>query len=374
MTDLATIIERKGAKSKEYPADWDIIALRIKEIAKWRCERCHADFDPGLNISRKGNGFVLTVHHLDGNKKNCQQYNLAALCQRCHLRIQARVEFLRDTLDGIHSYWMSRHVKGYNVEARLYGKRELTLTEVREKDYSDEWADSPQSQQSHLYALRNFLSHGYTVRTIAGSHELYNETKRNFSANRGAYKLFRRPHLLRLSSLLCRFSFPHLPYCIPATHILRPFVQKVRYVNRICFSEELISTACPWNRKYVPQGIGFVLCVVYAQAKLVHQVYVAFRFSQIINDVWIGFRTFTKVSCRLGKIIVPPCPVLQLRVVKPQREVYWVVGYEDGKLVARQLQGPPAGRSSAELSPDNQPHNAASSFLLYKVIYLSPAS
>jgi uncharacterized CHY-type Zn-finger protein len=143
MTDLATIIERKGAKSKEYPADWDIIALRIKEIAKWRCERCHADFDPGLNISRKGNGFVLTVHHLDGNKKNCQQYNLAALCQRCHLRIQARVEFLRDTLDGIHSYWMSRHVKGYNVEARLYGKRELTLTEVREKDYSDEWADSP---------------------------------------------------------------------------------------------------------------------------------------------------------------------------------------------------------------------------------------
>src|SRR5579875_561220 len=84
-------------------------------------------------------------------------------------------------------------------------------------------------------------------------------------------------------------------------------------------------------------------------------------------------RTFTKVSCRLGKIIVPPCPVLQLRVVKPQREVYWVVGYEDGKLVARQLQGPPAGRSSAELSPDNQPHNAASSFLLYKVIYLSPA-
>src|SRR5579875_2564302 len=190
----------------------------------------------------------------------------------------------------------------------------------------------------------------------------------------GAYKLFRRPHLLRLSSLLCRFSFPHLPYCIPATHILRPFVQKVRYVNRICFSEELINTACPWNRKYVPQGIGFVLCVVYAQAKLVHQVYVAFRFSQIINDVWIGFRTFTKVSCRLGKIIVPPCPVLQLRVVKPQREVYWVVGYEDGKLVARQLKGPPAGRSSAELSPDNQPHNAASSFLLYKVIYLSPAS
>src|SRR5579875_3812242 len=179
MTDLATIIERKGAKSKEYPADWDIIALRIKEIAKWRCERCHADFDPGLNISRKGNGFVLTVHHLDGNKKNCQQYNLAALCQRCHLRIQARVEFLRDTLDGIHSYWMSRHVKGYNVEARLYGKRELTLTEVEltglysysnknwrysmledEKDITElaKWQDIPHDvSASHTAQLRFLL-------------------------------------------------------------------------------------------------------------------------------------------------------------------------------------------------------------------------
>src|SRR5579875_1531689 len=115
----------------------------------------------------------------------------------------------------------------------------------------------------------------------------------------GAYKLFRRPHLLRLSSLLFRFSFPPLPYYLQSACIVRTYIQQVRYVNRNCFSEELINTACPWNRKYVPQGIGFVLCVVYAQAKLVHQVYVAFRFSQIINDVWIGFRTFTKVSCRL---------------------------------------------------------------------------
>src|SRR5579875_1933398 len=95
----------------------------------------------------------------------------------------------------------------------------------------------------------------------------------------GAYKLFRRPHLLRLSSLLCRFSFPPLPYCIPATHILRPFVQKVRYVNRICFSEELIITAGPWNRKYEPQATGFVLGVFYAQPKLVNQVNEASRFS-----------------------------------------------------------------------------------------------
>src|SRR5579875_2470392 len=128
MTDLATIIERKGAKSKEYPADWDIIALRIKEIAKWRCERCHADFDPGLNISRKGNGFVLTVHHLDGNKKNCQQYNLAAVPEVPPENSgQSRVP--QGYSRWYSFFWMSRLVKGYNVEARLYGKRELTLTE-----------------------------------------------------------------------------------------------------------------------------------------------------------------------------------------------------------------------------------------------------
>src|SRR5579875_2647658 len=122
----------------------------------------------------------------------------------------------------------------------------------------------------------------------------------------GAYKLFRRPHLLRLSSLLCRFSFPHLPYCIPATHILRPLVQKVRYVNRICFSEALINTACPWNRKYVPQGIGFVLCVVYAQATLVRRVGVAFPVSEIATGAWIGFGACAKVRWRRSKSVIAP--------------------------------------------------------------------
>lgn len=34
---------------------------------------------------------ILTVHHLDGDKLNCRWWNLAALCQRCHLSIQGRV-------------------------------------------------------------------------------------------------------------------------------------------------------------------------------------------------------------------------------------------------------------------------------------------
>ena len=34
-----------------------------------------------------GKGHVLTVHHLDMNPSNCEWWNLAALCQQCHLKI-----------------------------------------------------------------------------------------------------------------------------------------------------------------------------------------------------------------------------------------------------------------------------------------------
>ena len=34
---------------------------------------------------------ILTVHHLTGEKADCRWWNLAALCQRCHLTIQGRV-------------------------------------------------------------------------------------------------------------------------------------------------------------------------------------------------------------------------------------------------------------------------------------------
>ena len=66
-----------------YPADWDAIARRVKERAGWRCEHCGHPHDPQA-------GRTLTVHHLDGQPANCAPENLVALCQRCHLRIQAR--------------------------------------------------------------------------------------------------------------------------------------------------------------------------------------------------------------------------------------------------------------------------------------------
>ena len=66
-----------------YPDDWDAIAARVKDAAGWHCEHCGHKHDPAA-------GYTLTVHHLDGNPPNCASDNLVALCQRCHLHVQAR--------------------------------------------------------------------------------------------------------------------------------------------------------------------------------------------------------------------------------------------------------------------------------------------
>jgi hypothetical protein len=96
------------ASSNNYPPDWPDIAKRIKDAANWQCERCEAHHDPAQ-------GYCLTVHHLDGDKSNCADWNLAALCQRCHLKIQGRVKM--DQLFFLElmpiSGWFKKHYEGY---------------------------------------------------------------------------------------------------------------------------------------------------------------------------------------------------------------------------------------------------------------------
>jgi hypothetical protein len=97
-----------------YPKDWKAISLRIRERSGGRCEcigECglHGPTDKqidavanedGLTISRirrceERNGepakwargkIVLTVAHLDHDPTRCDDDNLKAMCQRCHLR------------------------------------------------------------------------------------------------------------------------------------------------------------------------------------------------------------------------------------------------------------------------------------------------
>ena len=73
---------------ERYPPDWELISFRIRfDRAKGRCEWCGARH--GYPHPETGSDVVLTVAHLDHTPSNCAESNLAALCQRCHLRYDA---------------------------------------------------------------------------------------------------------------------------------------------------------------------------------------------------------------------------------------------------------------------------------------------
>ena len=103
--------QRTDGMTGDYPANWDEIAKRIKDAANWYCERCKKGHSPAA-------GYTLTVHHLDMNKSNCADWNLAALCQRCHLRIQGKVDFEQQYLFE-HSEWMRPHVAGFKAAHQI---------------------------------------------------------------------------------------------------------------------------------------------------------------------------------------------------------------------------------------------------------------
>lgn len=99
-------------KDPRYPDDWEEIATRIKEAAGWKCERCAHDHDVA-------SGHVLTVHHLDGDTTQNADWNLAALCQRCHLHFQD-VPLLGQLTMLRSEPWLDKHREGYlaSLEAK----------------------------------------------------------------------------------------------------------------------------------------------------------------------------------------------------------------------------------------------------------------
>lgn len=118
----------------EYPDNWPQIAHSIKEAAGWNCERCGHPHDPQA-------GYALTVHHLDGDKSNCRWWNLAALCQRCHLHIQGKVIMERYWMFE-HSEWFKPHVAGYY--AYIYGYDDTKEYVLRHLDKLLEYAKGNQ--------------------------------------------------------------------------------------------------------------------------------------------------------------------------------------------------------------------------------------
>jgi hypothetical protein len=132
--------------ASDYPENWDEIATAVKEEAGWRCVRCgHPHELPAERIlcdeqcdARRHKGGlndgkqrVLTVHHLDGQKDNCAWWNLTALCQVCHLVIQAKVDMWRPWAFLEHSDWFKPYVAGWY--AWRYLGQDLERDEVEER-------------------------------------------------------------------------------------------------------------------------------------------------------------------------------------------------------------------------------------------------
>jgi hypothetical protein len=106
----------------DYPPNWPEIALKVKAAADWRCVRCrHPHERPGFAVAcddrcrheKDCKQRVLTVHHLDGDKANCDWWNLAALCQVCHLHVQATYHpdqmHLLEMESWLTPYYRARH-------------------------------------------------------------------------------------------------------------------------------------------------------------------------------------------------------------------------------------------------------------------------
>lgn len=92
--------------------------------ADWQSHLCVA---PSAGTRREAQWRILTVHHLNGRKHDCRWWNLVALCQRCHLQIQGKVQMAR-VWPWEHSEWFRPYVAGYY--AAVYLGEELTRAEA----------------------------------------------------------------------------------------------------------------------------------------------------------------------------------------------------------------------------------------------------
>lgn len=85
----------KPENAARYPDDWPDISRRIRERAGNRCEGspgiypdCRAENGKPHPVT--GSKVVLTVAHLNHTPEDCDDENLMAMCQRCHLTYDAK--------------------------------------------------------------------------------------------------------------------------------------------------------------------------------------------------------------------------------------------------------------------------------------------
>lgn len=105
----------------DYNEDGKEKRKEARERAGNKCIRCNSPSIPGK---------ILTTHHFNGDKANDSWWNLLALCQVCHLQIQAKVDPEVPWMFE-HSEWMKPYVAGFY--AWKYEGADLTREEVEER-------------------------------------------------------------------------------------------------------------------------------------------------------------------------------------------------------------------------------------------------
>lgn len=103
---------------------------RGRSICRWRNRMGEWTTVP-LNINRDAEQQaawrILTVHHLNGRKHDLRWWNLASLCQRCHLQIQRKV-VMEQVYPFEHTAWFRPYAAGWYAYA--YCGEDLTREET----------------------------------------------------------------------------------------------------------------------------------------------------------------------------------------------------------------------------------------------------
>lgn len=142
IADGEDVVEEPGAGSRTHWSPCDErcshggpLRCRALPSGEWRDER---SFGQGTTAGQmvehalavEAAWRILTVHHLNGRKHDLRWWNLAALCQRCHLRIQTTVQMER-VYPLEHTDWFKPHAAGWYAYA--YEGLNLTREETMER-------------------------------------------------------------------------------------------------------------------------------------------------------------------------------------------------------------------------------------------------
>lgn len=72
---------------KKYPKNWQEIRAKVLKRAGNSCELCPAiNYKPHWKTKSK---VILTIHHVNFDTNDNRMCNLLALCQRCHIKLDA---------------------------------------------------------------------------------------------------------------------------------------------------------------------------------------------------------------------------------------------------------------------------------------------